>query len=353
MIMAPFVVSLLTTSIATWVPLAPRYWAHGAAVTCNAGLMPRANRLTAQLFGEGDFDGEEDEYEEALSRYEALGIFDGGGLGQSAAADRGDDDDDDDDDDTTPEMMLELSMQVLEQAQQSSSPSAMQAAVAAAIDAAALVEAAKAAPDDASNATTRKRTRPPKLSAAVAAAGWNAPVLDEWVRLADGRYRGRVGAAELTVTTAKVDGVLAQGESSALATEITSLSGRVFQLGAPAALTAALDDPSDTVRLATRVRGASRVLRAAFVLYALRMAIALLLGVYVGASHAPSRPQPPVAPTSAPSAVSPERSRHLTEIEARLRRDGYVVDEEMCALPQPHARPMRQPPNPAHELPGM
>ena len=77
---------------------------------------------------------EEDEYDDALARYAALGL-----LKNKKNID--------DDDDTTPEMMLEYSMKRLDalqrRAENETQPIDMQAAVAAAIDAAAALEAKK------------------------------------------------------------------------------------------------------------------------------------------------------------------------------------------------------------------
>ena len=111
----------------------------------------RAARPVAQLFGEGDYDGECDEYADALAMYEKLKLADGGLFGISAPEEP-----EDDEDDTTPEMMLELSMQRLEEltGEKQSSPEAMQAAVAAAIDAAAKVEAAKPLPNASDTSAT-------------------------------------------------------------------------------------------------------------------------------------------------------------------------------------------------------
>ena len=91
-------------------------------------------KVVAQLWGEGSYDGEEDEYDDALARYAALGL-----LKNKKNID--------DDDDTTPEMMLEYSMKRLDalqrRAENETQPIDMQAAVAAAIDAAAALEAKK------------------------------------------------------------------------------------------------------------------------------------------------------------------------------------------------------------------
>ena len=95
-------------------------------------------KVVAQLLGEGAYDGEEDEYEDALARYSALGLLKDAMSKKSI---------DDDDDDTTPEMMLEYSMKRLDalqrRAENETQPIDMQAAVAAAIDAAAALEAKK------------------------------------------------------------------------------------------------------------------------------------------------------------------------------------------------------------------
>ena len=92
-------------------------------------------KVVAQLLGEGAYDGEEDEYDDALARYAALGLL------------KNKKNIDDDDDDTTPEMMLEYSMKRLDalhrRAENETQPIDMQAAVAAAIDAAAALEAKK------------------------------------------------------------------------------------------------------------------------------------------------------------------------------------------------------------------
>jgi hypothetical protein len=94
----------------------------------------RDTKVVAQLWGEGAYDGEEDEYDDALARYAALGL-----LKNKKNID--------DDDDTTPEMMLEYSMKRLDalqhRAENETQPIDMQAAVAAAIDAAAALEAKK------------------------------------------------------------------------------------------------------------------------------------------------------------------------------------------------------------------
>ena len=94
----------------------------------------RDTKVVAQLWGEGAYDGEEDEYDDALARYAALGL-----LKNKKNID--------DDDDTTPEIMLEYSMKRLDalqrRAENETQPIDMQAAVAAAIDAAAALEAKK------------------------------------------------------------------------------------------------------------------------------------------------------------------------------------------------------------------
>ena len=106
---------------------------------------PGRSSVPIALHGEGNYDGEEDEYEEALARYEALGLF-GKDAPSALGWQPGASDPEEEEDDMTPEMMLELSMRRLEALQQQSSgvrEDAMQAAVAAAIDAAAALEAAR------------------------------------------------------------------------------------------------------------------------------------------------------------------------------------------------------------------
>ena len=117
-------------------------WLHPMALVRHVPMrqsVPNRARDLLALYGESDYDGEEDEWEEALARYSSLGILDEKWKVGAAK------DDHDDDDDTTTEMMLELSMRHLDElarAQQGSEQDAsMQAAVAAAIDAAAAAEA--------------------------------------------------------------------------------------------------------------------------------------------------------------------------------------------------------------------
>ena len=137
-------VALLATWTASWAVQASSLQQFLEVKSGTMEGRARCACLRAQLFGEGEYDGEADDYEDALARYEALGLFDEelpGLMGESLSPNVADDKDDD----TTPQMMLNMSMRRIEEltSQHNSSSELMQAAVAAAIDAAALVEATR------------------------------------------------------------------------------------------------------------------------------------------------------------------------------------------------------------------
>ena len=183
--------------------------------------------------------------------------------------------------------------------------------------------------------------RSPRLSATSA---WPPKTLDDWERLPDGRILGRIQGAEVWITPKRG----AEMSSS----RVVSKGGQAYSLGEPRA---AKDDETPRRSLARRVRDASAT-RAAVAFVLMCGALGFYLGAglldgeteYIHQRASSSTSQQPLARTAATPAfdrasltVGEQRSRlqlrvdtdrlELRNLEAQMRRDGLVVDEETYA----------------------